>query len=201
MRAAVRRRATRSGARKARSIKAREKASSCIARRDLADQNGIGLALMGRRTARPEMRDHRRHHPRRCEANPMRNLNHSVAVLIGALALTGCSRNPVAPQADVPTDPSATLGRGIQTDEPPAPQGGEAGAVGTRRRCSRRVWSSCSSADFLPEVSGRKRILLPFPPCPRIFGGCSRSIRRSCGRCVNVTRRPSRHSCVHFFRG
>ena len=61
----------------------------------------------------------------------MRNLNLSVAVLIGALALTGCSRNPVAPQADIPTDPSATLGRGIQNNEPEAPQGGEAGAVGT----------------------------------------------------------------------
>lgn len=61
----------------------------------------------------------------------MRNLNLSVAVLIGALALTGCSRNPVAPQADVPTDPSATLGRGVQANDPEAPQGGEAGAVGT----------------------------------------------------------------------
>ena len=61
----------------------------------------------------------------------MRNLNLSVAFLIGTLALTGCSRNPVAPQAAVPTDPSATLGRGVQTGEPEAPQGGEAGAVGT----------------------------------------------------------------------
>jgi hypothetical protein len=61
----------------------------------------------------------------------MRNFNLSAAVLIGALALTGCSRNPVAPQVVVPTDPSATLGRGIQTDEPEAPQGGEAGMVGT----------------------------------------------------------------------
>ena len=42
----------------------------------------------------------------------MRNLNLSVAVLIGALALTGCSRNPVAPQADLSTEPTATLGRG-----------------------------------------------------------------------------------------
>jgi hypothetical protein len=61
----------------------------------------------------------------------MRNLNFSVAVLIGALALTGCSRNPVAPQADVPMEPTATLGRGVRTGDPEAPQGGEAGAIGT----------------------------------------------------------------------
>ena len=61
----------------------------------------------------------------------MRNLNLSVAFLIGTLALTGCSRNPVAPQANVPTEPSATLGRGLWTGDPEPPQGGEAGAVGT----------------------------------------------------------------------
>jgi hypothetical protein len=61
----------------------------------------------------------------------MRNLNLSVAVLIGALALTSCSRNPVAPQADLSMEPAATPGRGIQIDEPAPPQGGEAGAVGT----------------------------------------------------------------------
>jgi hypothetical protein len=61
----------------------------------------------------------------------MRNLNLSVAFLIGTLALTGCSRNPVAPQSVVPTDPSATLGRGVQINDPEAPQAGEAGAVGT----------------------------------------------------------------------
>ena len=61
----------------------------------------------------------------------MRNLHLSVAVLIGALALTGCSRNPVAPQVVVPAEPAATLGRGVQTQDPEAPQAGEAGLVGT----------------------------------------------------------------------
>ena len=54
-----------------------------------------------------------------------------VLITIATLALTGCSRNPVAPQTDLPTDPSASSSRGIQTEDPaPVVEGGP-GATGS----------------------------------------------------------------------
>ncbi len=62
----------------------------------------------------------------------MRKTNLSIALLLGALAMTGCGRNPVAPQAAVPADPFASSARGTQTEDPAPPDVvGEPGATGS----------------------------------------------------------------------
>jgi len=60
----------------------------------------------------------------------MRKSTLSLAFLISTLALTGCGRNPVAPQGVVPTDPSASSARGTQSEDPIPDIVGEGGANG-----------------------------------------------------------------------
>ena len=62
----------------------------------------------------------------------MRKTTLSIALILGAMALTGCSRNPVAPQVQVPSDPSTSSARGTQTEDPLPPDVvGEGGATRT----------------------------------------------------------------------
>jgi hypothetical protein len=65
----------------------------------------------------------------------MRKPHHLIALLLTAstLALTGCSRNPVAPDVNAPADPGASPMVGVREEEKEPVFVGEGGASGSMR--------------------------------------------------------------------